>query len=806
MNTRLYHDFVEQCLGPIINTYLNRLHAYAIQCNDKNHTILFATRAGIRIQELYLTWLKYKGLKPPNNLKILQASRMLSIKAAYNIAPEIAITAIGGELSGSSLPDVIKSVITSTNFNQLDSHAIPSMPLHEFMETDHEAAIYTRNYLQKQSAQYKAYLQSLVGRSKRLILIDSGWKGTSQLLLESAFPEYEWEGLYFGCIGKTSILGKEPGAMHGIIFNSDRYDPDIPETSIILHRHLIESLFEPALQSCEEIVGDSQNLSMEPDLSEIDPWDATYVEVLDYITKYATENLSVVTLKYDKATIQLAKSLCYPVLQDLETACGKHRSHDLGREGAVPVFFKPVDRFQGDSKALRIEQAIWQTAQVALEYNDPEELRAKQQVIVDQYLTEKKPEYFTGPSYSMIVNPPQHTAKVAIITRTKNRPLLLKRAAESVACQNFTDYSWVVVNDGGDLGEVIRTIQESSIDPTKVTICSNRFSAGMEAASNIGIKNSDTEYVVIHDDDDSWSGEFLKSTADYLDQNKLIYGGVITSTVYISEEIIGAKVIERGRWPYNPWVTNVQLSEMVVGNFFAPIAFVFRRDIYNKIGGYDENLPVLGDWDFNLRYLLDCDIGVLQKALAYYHHRDHGDSNSTYSNSVIGGINRHDAYNSIVRNKFVRLGSLDPRYASLAVLMGTAFGQADIRHRLNSFSHSTPSSTKTGSFVAQGNSKHLHDELDRRWIALQILGSDDYHSKFSGMSTLARLEKAEALIEEFIQNEKLITPNDFCEQKYFAANTDVEAAVANGLVSGAYNHYIKYGRKEQRARPTKTND
>jgi hypothetical protein len=78
--------------------------------------------------------------------------------------------------------------------------------------------------------------------------------------------------------------------------------------------------------------------------------------------------------------------------------------------------------------------------------------------------------------------------------------------------------------------------------------------------------------------------------------------------------------------PYNDWVRNVQLSEMACGNFFPPIAFLFRRAVLDRIGGFNEALPVLGDWFFNLEFLLEDDIAVLPEPLARYHHRDRGDT------------------------------------------------------------------------------------------------------------------------------------------------------------------------------------
>ena len=91
-------------------------------------------------------------------------------------------------------------------------------------------------------------------------------------------------------------------------------------------------------------------------------------------------------------------------------------------------------------------------------------------------------------------------SKVAIITRTKDRPLLLRRAIRSVASQTYKNYVHIIVNDG------------ESLEPqtlTGGTIIVPIHSGGrMEAASNAGLnvaKAQGADFVVIHDDDDSWS-------------------------------------------------------------------------------------------------------------------------------------------------------------------------------------------------------------------------------------------------------------------------------------------------------------
>ncbi|MCK7514858.1 MAG: hypothetical protein MZV70_69885 [Desulfobacterales bacterium] len=73
--------------------------------------------------------------------------------------------------------------------------------------------------------------------------------------------------------------------------------------------------------------------------------------------------------------------------------------------------------------------------------------------------------------------------------------------------------------------------------------------------------------------------------------------------------------------PYTQDFSCVSLYKMAIKNTFAPISFVYRKQAHDLIGYYNENLPVLGDWEFNLRFLQKFDIDVIPETLANYHLR-----------------------------------------------------------------------------------------------------------------------------------------------------------------------------------------
>ena len=230
---------------------------------------------------------------------------------------------------------------------------------------------------------------------------------------------------------------------------------------------------------------------------------------------------------------------------------------------------------------------------------------------------------------------------------------MLPRALQSVRNQGYPDLVWTIVNDGGDPGPVDAIAQKGSMEGLRVHVIHHQASRGMEAASNSGIADTLTDYVVIHDDDDSWEPGFLRAMTQALDTAPDSSAGVVCHSIRIDEAIEGSTVSPKARRPYNPWLKAVYLSEMTEDNPFPPISFLFRRRAWEELGGFDERLPVLGDWEFNLRLLAKWDIEVLPMALANYHHRLPSGS-AAYGNSILAGSDRHALWDCRIRNRHLR--------------------------------------------------------------------------------------------------------------------------------------------------------
>ena len=245
-------------------------------------------------------------------------------------------------------------------------------------------------------------------------------------------------------------------------------------------------------------------------------------------------------------------------------------------------------------------------------------------------------------------------SRVAVVTRTKDRPLLLPRARDSVSQQTYRNFVWVIVNDAGDPTIVDSEAAAARAAGIEVEVVHRERSCGMEAASNAGVEAVESDYIVIHDDDDSWHPEFLARTVAVLDA-KPHYVGVVSRCYRVDERLDGSSVREVKRRIYNPKLIHVRMAELAMQNKFPPISYLFRRSVYKATGGFDESLPVLGDWDFHLRCCLCGDIAVIPEVLANYHHREvSGSTPAVYGNTVSAGVSQHVEYDAIYRNRKLR--------------------------------------------------------------------------------------------------------------------------------------------------------
>jgi glycosyltransferase involved in cell wall biosynthesis len=212
-------------------------------------------------------------------------------------------------------------------------------------------------------------------------------------------------------------------------------------------------------------------------------------------------------------------------------------------------------------------------------------------------------------------------AMVDIITRTRNRPHFLKRACEAVLGQSYGNWRHHVINDGGDRESVDAVINALAFRYAgRGRLHHLDAQVGMEAASNTAIRQGSAPWIIMLDDDDTWTSDCLSQLTSFATTDS-VRSGVACRSEIIHEECREENFIEVSRESFNPALVALSLVELAQANRITNNAFLFRRTAFEALGGFSEDLRVYGDWDFALRFLLRYDIEVLPEALAHYHQR-----------------------------------------------------------------------------------------------------------------------------------------------------------------------------------------
>ena len=273
---------------------------------------------------------------------------------------------------------------------------------------------------------------------------------------------------------------------------------------------------------------------------------------------------------------------------------------------------------------------------------------------------------------------------VDVITRTKNRPRLLLRCLESLLAQSYSHWHWVVVNNG-DTEPVESLLREyASALAGRITLIPFGEAGLLGKLTNVGIAGSANSLITLLDDDDTWQPRFLEATVPRLTTDRLhdSVRGVCTLSNCILEKVDAEGLISVIReYPFNPYLRNIHLASLAAVNQFPPNAFVYERRALMEVGGYNEDLPVLDDWDFNLRFNLKFNIDVVYEYLSNYHLRPETEAGDM-ANTVTAKENLHRFYEGVIMNQHLRADLAQGRTG-----LGTLLAQANTRRVAESLLH-----------------------------------------------------------------------------------------------------------------------
>jgi len=201
---------------------------------------------------------------------------------------------------------------------------------------------------------------------------------------------------------------------------------------------------------------------------------------------------------------------------------------------------------------------------------------------------------------------------VSVIIRTYNRPILLRKAIESVFNQTYPNIQIVVVNDHGqDVQHIIDAFKKRANKNTlrEFTYISNTQQLGRAGAANVGIKKSKGKIIGLLDDDDYYLPNHISlHVASQLTNKKNV-------SISISNELLIDQNITR---PHVDYTKTNKLNFLFFQNYYPINSVMFNRLILRKVELFDNKLKVLEDWDFFIRLMLKYDASIISKVTSVY--------------------------------------------------------------------------------------------------------------------------------------------------------------------------------------------
>ena len=203
--------------------------------------------------------------------------------------------------------------------------------------------------------------------------------------------------------------------------------------------------------------------------------------------------------------------------------------------------------------------------------------------------------------------------KISVVIPTLNRINTLQRALDSVINQTYKPAEIIVVDNGSSDG-TLKFLREQY---PKITILTEN-KLGVSSARNKGIKKSINQWIALLDSDDAWHPRKLEIQTSMLDSALKEYNLIHTDEVWFRN---------------NKHINQMKKHKKQGGYIFerclslcciSPSSVLFKKNILDKVGLFDESLPVCEDYDLWLKICSSEEVLFAQDKLTYKYggHKD----------------------------------------------------------------------------------------------------------------------------------------------------------------------------------------
>jgi len=196
---------------------------------------------------------------------------------------------------------------------------------------------------------------------------------------------------------------------------------------------------------------------------------------------------------------------------------------------------------------------------------------------------------------------------VSVVIPTYNRRRLLARAVDSVLAQTVPVDEIIVVDDGSNDGTAEMLAERYG----ERVIHVYQANAGVSAARNRGLAMARGGFIALLDSDDLWLPRKNELQLEWLARHPG-YGMVLCDVDRVDGDggTLGT-LRRRDAIPEDGWI----LKHLIHEPSLVPASMMIRREVYERLGGFDESLRTAEDLEYHLRIARHFRIGVVEQSL-----------------------------------------------------------------------------------------------------------------------------------------------------------------------------------------------
>lgn len=202
---------------------------------------------------------------------------------------------------------------------------------------------------------------------------------------------------------------------------------------------------------------------------------------------------------------------------------------------------------------------------------------------------------------------------ISVVIPLYNKEMSILMTIQSVINQSYTDFELLIIDDGStDGGGAIA----ASYPDTRIRVI-RQPNGGVCAARNRGIHEAKGEYIALLDADDQWDMKYLE------EQMQMVANFPEAAMWGINfAELNEGKLIRKLETglpdSYRGYVENYFSMPTRISDLFCSSSVVIRKEVFNKVGYFDERIRYSEDIDMWYRIISNYQVAFYDRYMVHY--------------------------------------------------------------------------------------------------------------------------------------------------------------------------------------------